>query len=565
MAVRDVQQMTRTELEEEVERLRLSEESDIEVRALIEQLTLQQEENRGQQQSLAESQRALEASRDRYATLFDFAPLGFVNLDSSGLIKEINLAAAMLVGGRERALLYNTPFVVFVDDPDRRIFLDQLMRCRRGTDLVRVEIRLKRSPVEAPPVELAMKLVRQDKSEIFYVVVTDLKERKALDEERLRGAIERERSRRESDAAQAASDAKDQFLAVLSHELRTPLTPILFGLAEIEGSGFVRGRVASVLEMIRRNVKIEAQLIDDLLDVTRIARGKLSLEMETVDLHEVLREVERICHSSDAAADRTISIALDAEPHHVWGDPTRLRQVFWNLLQNAIRYTGPRGHIRLQSESTPEGRLRVSVDDDGLGIATADLERIFEPFDQGGRKESRAGLGLGLTICKGLVDAHRGEIRALSEGRNRGARFEVELPITPVEVLVSGDSDDESQSGARPHSVLIVEDHVDTAEALAACLRGRGYHVRLAHSVREAARVGVAEFEVLVSDLQLPDGNGYELLAEFRRRGPIRAIAMSGFGSTEDQQRSREAGFNRHLVKPVSARAVLEAIEALAS
>jgi CheY-like chemotaxis protein len=211
-------------------------------------------------------------------------------------------------------------------------------------------------------------------------------------------------------------------------------------------------------------------------------------------------------------------------------------------------------------------QLTDFVSDTGIGIPAGNLERIFLPFDQGSEDGRRGGLGLGLAICKSLVEAHGGTIRANSDGEGAGARFEIVLPTVDRPqgsgaVDASGEGAEAAAERSRVLRILLVEDHVDTADSIALYLRHRGHQVIVAHTVEDAARTEMSQFEVLLSDLQLPDGSGLDLLERFRRRGPVRAIAMSGYGTQADRQRSIAAGFQRHLVKPVSVRAALEAIQ----
>jgi PAS domain S-box-containing protein len=556
--------MTKAELLDEVRRLRHLAESDLEIRRLIEELATHQVELKQQQVELQEAHAALEQSRDRYAALFDFAPVGFLSLTADGLVEEVNLTAANLLGV-ERMRLHGSPLVLHVESSDRRRFLDHLLRSRSGERVVRTDLLL-RGRSEPIPVEITTKRMEQGDRVFFYTAIVDVTERLQHEADRLAAEREHQRILRENESAKAAGEAKDQFLAVLSHELRTPLAPILFGLAEIEGEHGVPESVAAVLAMIRRNIELEAHLIDDLLDVTRITRGKLAIELQPLDVHELIADVARPSHFRSRAADLTFALDLRAEHHFVRGDPTRLRQVLWNLLENALRHTPQGGTVTLRCEDAPDRHVRIVVSDTGAGIAPADLERIFAPFDQGGGPRRPGGLGLGLSISRGLVEAHGGKISGHSGGPGTGARFEIELPTTDrPPARARGDSGDAcAEPKNTPLRLLLVEDHVDTAEALATYLRGRGYRVALAHSVADTDRFSPADFDVLLSDLQLPDGSGLELLASLRRRGPVRAIAMSGFGTEVDRRRSQEAGFARHLVKPVDVRAVLDAIESVA-
>src|SRR5262249_25271606 len=308
-------------LREEVRTLRRQLASDVELRALIQNLSVHQEEVHEQNKALAEAQLALEASNDRYAALFDFAPVGYVSLDSNGVIQDINLTAAQLVGS-ERSRLQGLPFVVCVAEPDRRVFLDHVARCRRGEPLVRSELRLKPRDREVVEVEFTSKRLVDAQREFFYGVLVDVTERRRSERERLAAEIEYQRLLQESEAARASNEAKDQFLAALSHELRTPLAPIPVAIADLEQRGMLAESASETLAMIRRNVELEARLIDDLLDVTRIARGKLAIEPEDVDLHELLTDTATLCRAGLDGGRHTFSMDLRATRRRVRGAPT---------------------------------------------------------------------------------------------------------------------------------------------------------------------------------------------------------------------------------------------------
>src|SRR5262249_26766791 len=265
--------------------------------------------------------------------------------------------------------------------------------------------------------------------------IIDVTERERAEKDRLEAEEERQRLLGEEESLRSQSEAKDRFLATLSHELRTPLTPILFALSGLESRGLVSAEERSAFDMVRRNVEIEARLIDDLLDTTRIARGKLHMQVENVDLHPLLDDVLAMCANELETAGLQIWSQSEAWDHHVQGDPTRLRQGIWNLVNNAIRYTPAGGRIAIRSKNPSAGWIRVLVEDTGKGIDVALLERLFSPFEQGNDTSLKTGLGLGLAISKGIVEAHGGHIRARSLGRGRGACFEFELPtVDPARV-----------------------------------------------------------------------------------------------------------------------------------
>jgi PAS domain S-box-containing protein len=381
-------------------------------------------------------------------------------------------------------------------------------------------------------------------------VCLDITERKRAETE-LREAAER---------AEAASQAKDQFLAVLSHELRTPLTPVLMTTATLEGDPEVPERLRAALHVIRRNVELEARLIDDLLDLTRISRGKIELQLGPVDIHEKLRHVLQIVEAEARVKRLSLSVRLEADRHHSSGDAARLQQILWNLLVNAVKFTPEGGRVAVATSVGPAERLRVEVSDTGIGIEPEMLPRIFNAFEQGGPGITRqfGGLGLGLSISKVLAELHGGSLTASSGGRGQGSLFVLELPLLatdPNADAAGAAPAGAARDGARGYRILLVEDHEDTAAVLADFLRLRGFVVRTAESVGEAMRAVAAErFDLVISDLGLPDGSGHDLMRHLRASASVRGIALSGYGMEEDIRKSREAGFLEHLTKPVDPR-----------
>jgi CheY-like chemotaxis protein len=314
---------------------------------------------------------------------------------------------------------------------------------------------------------------------------------------------------------------------------------------------------------MRRNLALEARLIDDLLDITRIQRDKLRLEPEVIDGHALLHGLveDWLPAARDAQVD--IETDLGAGAHHVKADRFRLQQVFWNLLSNALRHTSAGGTITVASRDDKPGTLRLSVYDTGDGISSDLLKRIFDPFEQGQGSEGRnPGLGLGLAICKGIVEAHGATITATSAGPGRGAQFTVLLPTVAPPAASSASGQHRSVT-RRQQRVLLVEDSPDNAAAIAEFLRARGYEVAVATSVATAVERVRDGFDVIVSDVGLPDGTGHDVMRRIRDTSRIPGIALSGYGSEDDVRRSLDAGFARHLVKPIEPDSLLNAIESV--
>ncbi|HXE55471.1 MAG TPA: response regulator [Tepidisphaeraceae bacterium] len=357
--------------------------------------------------------------------------------------------------------------------------------------------------------------------------------------------------------AEAANRSKDEFLAVLSHELRTPLTAVLLNVSALEQETQPDQKAREMVQVIKRNVDLEARLIDDLLDLTRIARGKLELRREVVDLHEQIDYAVRCsCATEIEQKNIHVTVHAQAEFHHVWGDPARLQQVLWNLIKNAVKFTPQGGRIDIESGQVNDGRMFVEVRDMGIGIKPEALPKIFNAFEQADRSITRrfGGLGLGLAICKAIVELHGGRIRADSTGVGHGATFRVELPVTASapENQAAPSLNSPAARATNGLSILLVEDHADTARAMGRLLRRRGYSVHAATTMTDAlAAARGRAFDLIISDIGLPDGSGLELMRQLLAERPIKGIALTGFGMEEDVERSRAAGFSEHLTKPI--------------
>ncbi len=369
-----------------------------------------------------------------------------------------------------------------------------------------------------------------------------------------------------------ANAAKDQFLALLSHELRNPLSPVIAMVGELEASTPQSAKLRHALEVIRRNVELEARLIDDLLDVTRIAKGKLQLTMEIVDVHEILRRAYEICREDIERKSIETKFEFGAEHAHVQGDPARLQQVFWNLIKNSVKFTPENGRITVSTSNQLPERIEIAVTDTGIGIESEKIDKIFNAFEQGQSSITRrfGGLGLGLAISKAMVDAHRGKIRVESAGKDKGATFTVELKTVPAPVRAANGADGEQPTITetrfpwRKHRVLLVDDHVDTCTGMKLMLERRGFDISVAHSAGQAVeKAGQENFDLLISDIGLPDRTGYELMSELHQSKGLPGIALSGFGMEADITKARDAGFSEHLTKPINFERLEEAIRRL--
>jgi PAS domain S-box-containing protein len=379
--------------------------------------------------------------------------------------------------------------------------------------------------------------------------------------ERARGAIALRAAR---DDALAASRAKDDFLAVLSHELRTPLNPVLLLASEAAGNAALPDAVRTDFETIVRNITLEARLIDDLLDLTRITHNKLPMAITLCDVSSLLHSVIGTMKQELEDKALVLTTRWDASTALVMGDDVRLQQVFWNLLKNAVKFTSPRGQLAIATRIPTDkpGVLEIEFTDTGLGLTAGEITKVFEPFAQGEHsaidgRHHYGGLGLGLAISRKIVEMHAGTISAWSPGRNKGATFLVELPLAPTgSQFTTPGKASSKQLTQVPFSVsrriLLIEDHAPSRIALARLLAVRKIEVTQASSGADALeKAKNNSFDLVISDIGLPDMNGYDLMKILRDRHGCHGIALSGYGMEEDIARSRQAGFKAHLTKPV--------------
>jgi two-component system CheB/CheR fusion protein len=365
----------------------------------------------------------------------------------------------------------------------------------------------------------------------------------------------------------AALKEKEYFIAVISHELRTPLNPVLVAASMLQHDQKLEPETRELIRMIHRNATLEARLIDDLLDLTRMEHGKLELDRRPVDVRAVLEGAVEVCRADLEAGKLALEVDTVGGPQIVEADVSRLQQVFTNILRNAIKFTPAGGRVRVRC--LPDGEsCSVEVSDSGAGIDSEFLPRAFDAFEQGDKTHARKqGLGLGLAICKTILDLHGGVITVRSEGKGRGATFVVKLPtvagVRSVAAEVKPQPD--VQHPIKPLRILLVEDHADTARLMRLLLAADGHSVQWAGDMAQGLKLAATQdFDLLLSDVGLPDGTGVDLMRTLRQEGStLPGIVLSGYGQEQDIARSREAGFSAHLVKPLSLPKLREAIVAL--
>jgi PAS domain S-box-containing protein len=418
--------------------------------------------------------------------------------------------------------------------------------------------------------------------DVLLVIVNDITERKAheLERERLLAAEKLARTEAES-----ANRLKDEFLATLSHELRTPLNAIVGWSQLLKRGDSTPEDIAEGLDAIDRSAKSQAQLIDDLLDVSRIISGKVRLDIRQIDAAETIRAALETTSHAAQAKQLFLQQDLDPSAGMIHADPDRLQQIVWNLVNNAVKFTPSRGTIRV-TLARDQSQAVITVSDNGQGIALEFLPHIFERFRQqdATTKRNQGGLGLGLAIVKHLVEMHGGTIAAQSEGANKGAAFTVRLPIAPIvvetrwaqapsssnanaahQIEAAGESTDVSLHGVR---ILLVDDDIEGRAMLKHLLVRSGAQVSEAADVPSALElVKLDKPQVLISDIGIPQQDGYDLIRAIRAQGlspaQLPAIALTAFARTEDRTTSVRAGFQLHFSKPVDASELLTAIASL--
>lgn len=460
--------------------------------------------------------------------------------------------------------------------------VDHNLGARTGVDFVRA---LRRLPGAPPAILLTGTASRDVDLAAMAAGASDFLEKSgltsALLDRSIRYTIQKQRAakaqidlaleRAARASAEEANRAKDKFLARLSHELRTPMAPILGISSLLEIDETLPAEVREQLHVVRRNAELEARLIDDLLDLTRITRGTFALNREVVDLDRLVKEaIETAAGAAFASGRHHLVLDLAAEDSRVYGDPIRLTQAFCNLLINAVRYTPEGGTITVRLRRQEPDGIVIEVQDTGRGFDPDDMPRLFEAFERAGLPEG-GGLGLGLWIARSIVDDHGGVLSAHSGGVGTGASFFVYLPT----VLPAGAVDPpaaqpiRSESSAdgpaeRPLHILLVEDHLDTAFAISHLLTRLGHRVSHADSPESALAAAEAAtdspIDFVVSDLWLRSGSGLDLMPELASRYGLRGIAISGLGGDGAIARSRAAGFSRHLTKPITFATLREAI-----
>jgi PAS domain S-box-containing protein len=500
--------------------------------------------------------RELDKARQYAESLIKDAPDPVFVSDLEGKILQANAAVSELLGFHEDEVVEHS-LSRFISPEETREFVAALREVVERGITRNVRLNPRSASGEVIPTTLNAS-ARRDADGRVTGAIGILRDMRAYDQ--VVRALEDSRAR-----LQAADQAKDRFLATVSHELRTPLTAMLGWTRMLQAGMLDSATTARALKAIERNSELQAKLIEDLLDLSRIVTGKLRLELQPVDPVGVIEESIDAVQALAEAKTIALRVALDALTGSVLADPRRLQQVVWNLLSNAIKFTPQQGCVELRLERA-DGIARISVRDTGPGIDPDLLPRIFEPFQQGKNARSAGGLGLGLAIVHHIVELHHGSVRADSAGRGHGSTFIVELPVmgerfAAVEAEeVAGSGDDGTSSGLTSLtgvSVLVVDDHPDARDLLTTILQRAGAEAAAVASAAEALdAIRRRRVDVLVSDIGMPEEDGCELIRKVRELGPDRggtipAIAVTADVRAEERSRAVSAGFQLTLAKPI--------------
>jgi signal transduction histidine kinase len=571
-------QMNRAELQAEI--AALQERAESIAAAFHHEQQVYQAELDAQTLELREIQSLLEASRDEYAALYDFAPVALLTLDHFGLVKTINLTGCAMLG-MERARVLDYPLHSFVIPSDVPVLLSHMRECRKGKSS-NTEVTIKTRNNRQIPALLITTLAQASH---YRSAILDLSDRKRaesairesharLEEKVQQRTMELERANEQlrqevrhrkkvEDELQEAHRRKDEFLAMLGHELRNPLNPIRNAADVIHLLAGSTRQVEEMCAVISRQTAHMARLVDDLLDVSRITRGKIALHRAPLDLRQMLHEVLADFANEIAAESIHLQCNLSDKPVWVHGDNTRLSQVIGNLLHNAVKFTDAGGSIEVQLVADlANDAVCLKIRDTGTGIEPEMLSKLFEAFSQADRTlvRSRGGLGLGLALAKGLVELHGGNIAVVSPGLGRGTEVTVRLPTCSPPADVNSAFCDQEQKNSGHYRVLIIDDQPDTLQTMQYLLKKMGHEVYTAANGIDGIHMARDKKpHVIFSDIGLPGIDGYAVARSIRQDPVAKAaflVAVTGYGREEDAYLAREAGFDRHLTKPIALREI---------
>ncbi len=518
-----------------------------------------------------------EEARTLLAGIVDSSADAIVSKNLNGTITSWN-AGAERVFGYAAAEAVGQSIGIIIPPERRHEEIEILQRLSRGETIEHFETQRVTKDGRYVAISLTVSPVRNRHGVVIGAskIARDISDRVRADEERTRLLASEQAARAQ---AEEANRAKDEFLATASHELRTPLNAILGWAAMLEQTASLDGRTSKGLQSISRNTRALAQLVDDLLDVSRMISGKMRLDLAPMDLGDIVDAAVETILPAASAKDIGIRVAVDPASRTMTGDATRLQQTVWNLLSNAVKFTPAGGKVEVRTR-LDDGQIELTVTDSGIGIDATFLPYVFDRFRQADASSTRAqsGLGLGLAIVRHLVELHGGSVRAESDGRDAGTRFVVRLPhrhapLTARDARNPAGASATSAAPDRPQfdglRILVVDDDRESCEMMLEALRRYGASVQCALSATEAT-AALREFrpDLVLSDIAMPGRDGYAVLSEVRqvetalgRRVPVAAV--SAYAHAEDRQRAIAAGFDQYLAKPVDPAALASTVKAL--
>lgn len=485
---------------------------------------------------------------------------------AKGLEEEVEQGLRLPVGRGFAGRIVAVGHPVIIDDLDRADVLNPLLREKGLKSLLGVPLLIEGRVIGVIHIgTLHPRRFNEEDTRLLQLIADRIA--LVIDHARL---YEVERKARAE--AEEANRAKDEFLATLSHELRTPLTPIMGWIHMMRGGALSSTKTEHGLAIIDKNSQAMTRLINDLLDMSAIQSGKMQIERTTVSMTAVVQQaVETVRAEAQLRGIEIEVVPFESDTVMVFGDRTRLTQVFWNLLHNAVKFSDKGARVRVVCEADGQ-EARVHIEDAGLGISTEFLPFVFERFRQADGSKTRiyGGLGLGLALVKSFVEAHGGVVEATSPGLGGGSRFTVHLPRLKQErpqtprIGAGGAESAPHEGGLR---LLIIEDALDTLNMLKVVFEIRGYEVTICQTPAEALRVAASMwFDIIISDIGMPEIDGYELLARLRQLSHLRdvtAVALTGYASQADAERARAAGYDAHIAKPIDPGELTTRIEQL--
>lgn len=529
-------------------------DTDPDTRRLVHELGVSHVELELQNEQLRQAQLELEHSNDRYFDLYEQAPFGYITLSASTQIREINRSGAAILGLAGRSLV-NRRFTDHVWGGDRALFDKHWSALVETGTPQSFDLRMRTGADEYLIARVYMNLADADETgrstcRVAFLDITD----QVATSTRLSAALETVQGNEQR--LKEADQKKDEFLAMLAHELRNPLAPIRNAVAVMRFMQLPDKRLEWCRDVINRQVSQMAALLEDLMDVSRITRNRITLQRSRVELGSAIEQAIEAAKPLTDLRGHTVTVSMPGAPIEVDGDPTRLAQIFGNLLSNAAKYTEPHGHLGV-TVTLRERDVCVEVSDTGIGIAASSLPRLFDLFSQvdPSSERSQGGLGIGLALVKALVDLHGGTVSVRSPGLGLGSTFEVYLPTITESDSSVGRAIDNDDALVPAVNIVVVDDNPDVAHSLAIVLRMWGTEVHEAFSGAEALEAArTVRPQVVLLDLGMPGLDGLELARRIRAEpwgSDVMLIACTGRGLAEDRQRSMEAGIDEHFVKPI--------------